>query len=201
MRICAERISLLNTRDRSWQALLILSTLAFSWLAMMVVHETGHVIHLLATGGSIERVTLHPLKISHTLPDANPHPLATVIGGPLWGVLLPLMTWWIVAELAPARSYLAAFFAGFCLVANGAYLAADAILQGGDGREFIQCGIPPWALIAVGLPAIAVGIYVWNGLGHHFGFAEARGNVNRTDTIVMATLTATLVFAEICLSQ
>lgn len=187
----------MNLRDRSWQALLILSTLAFSWLAMMVVHETGHVIHLTSTGGSIGQITLHPLKLSHTLPDLDPHPLATVVGGPLWGVLLPLLLWWIVARLAPTRSYLAAFFAGFCLVANGAYLAGDAFLQGGDGREFVQHGVPPWTLVAVGLPAVAVGLYAWNGLGSHFGLAEARGHVSRTDAILMVTLTVTLGLAEI----
>ena len=196
MRIQGEN-GLLNVRDRSWQVLLVASTLAFSWPAMMVVHETGHAIHLLATGGSIEQITLHPLKISQTLPAENPHPLATVIGGPLWGMMLPLMIWWIVMGLAPARSYLAAFFAGFCLVANGAYLAGDAILQGGDGLEFVQCGVPPWALIAVGIPAIAAGIYTWNGLGSHFGFAEAGGKVSRVDAIIMAVLFATLALAEI----
>lgn len=187
------------SHDRFWQALLVISTLAFSWLAMMVVHEAGHVIHLLANGGSIERVTLHPLRISHTLPKTNPHPLVTVIGGPLWGVLFPALIWWGLARMAPARAYLAAFFAGFCLVANGAYLAGDAILQGGDGREFVQNGIPPWRLIAVGLPAIAAGLYVWNGLGHHFGLAGTRGHVCRTDALAMATLTITLVLVELAL--
>ena len=191
----------MNLRDRSWQTLLILSTLAFSWLAMMVVHEAGHLIHLLATGGSIEQVTLHPLQLSQTLPNANPYPLATVAGGPLWGILIPLLLWWMVARLAPARSYLAAFFAGFCLIANGAYLVGDAIVQGGDGREFVQHGVPPWALITMGLPAIAVGLYVWNGLGDHFGFAEARGHVNRADAFAVAALTAMLVLVELILTS
>jgi len=185
-----------NLRDRFWQILLILSTLAFSWLAMMVVHETGHILHLLAPGGSLAQLTLHPLKLSHTLPDANPHPLVTVVGGPLWGVLIPLLLWWIITRIAPDRSYVAAFFAGFCLVANGAYLAGDAILQGGDGREFVQHGTPPWALIGAGLPAIATGLYVWNGLGPHFGI-ESRHPVNRTDALAMAALTATLILVEL----
>lgn len=191
----------MNLRDRSWQALLILSTLAFSWLAMMVVHEAGHVIHLTATGGSIEHITLHPLKLSHTLPNLNPHPLATVVGGPLWGMLLPLLLWRIVARLAPARSYLTAFFAGFCLVANGAYLAGDAFLQGGDGREFVQQDVPSWALVAVGVSAVAAGLYIWNGLGPRFGLAGARGHVNRTDALAMATLTLGIVVVELILAS
>ena len=77
------------------------------------------------------------------------------------------------------------------------YLAGDAFLQGGDGREFVQQGVPSWALVAVGLPAVAVGLHIWNGLGPHFGLGEARGQVSRTDAILMVLLTATLVLAEI----
>ncbi len=186
----------MNLRNRFWQILLILSALAFSWLAMMVVHEAGHMLHLLTTGGSIEQLTLHPLKLSHTLPGVNPHPLITVVGGPLWGVLLPVLVWWIVRRIAPTRSYLAAFFAGFCLIANGAYLVGDAFLQGGDGREFVQNGTPAWALIVVGLPAIGAGLYVWNGLGPNFGLAESRP-VTRNDALAMLALTAILVLLEL----
>lgn len=187
----------MKLRDRSWQILLIVSTLAFSWLAMMVVHEAGHVLHLEASGGSIEQLTLHPLKLSHTLPGANPHPLITVVGGPLWGVMLPLLIWWIIRQVAPARSYLAAFYAGFCLVANGAYLVGDAVLQGGDGREFIQHGIPPWALIAAGLPVVAAGLYVWHGLGPHFGLAKSPAQIPQSDALAMAALTTTLILVEL----
>lgn len=167
---------------------------------MMVLHETGHVLHLLAMGGSIEQITLHPLKLSHTLPDVNPHPLVTAIGGPLWGVLLPLLLWWIVVRVMPARSYLAAFFAGFCLVANGAYLVGDAFLQGGDGREFVLHGIPPWALIAAGLPAVVAGLFVWNGLGRHFGLSGAEGRVDRADALAVTLLLACVVALELVLA-
>ena len=164
---------------------------------MMVVHEGGHIIHLLVSGGSIEHVTLHPLKISHTLPATNPHPLATVIGGPLWGVLFPLLIWWAVARLAPRRAYIAAFFVGFCLVSNGAYLAGDALVQGADGREFVQQGAPPWLLVVIGLPGIAAGFWVWNGLGPHFGLGDSRGRVSPSDAVTMAALTISLVLMEL----
>lgn len=187
----------MNLRDRFWQSLLISSTLAFSWLAMQVVHEAGHVLHLLATGGSIEQLTLHPLELSHTLPSANPCPFVTAVGGPLWGVLFPLLLWWIVARLIPARSYLAAFFAGFCLVVNGAYLAGDAIVQGGDGLQFVQYGIPPWTLVTVGVFLVAAGLYVWHGLGAHFGLGKRAQRVNRTDALAMAASLGFLVFGEL----
>lgn len=186
-----------NRRDRLWQGLLVLSTVGFSWLAMQAVHEAGHVLHLLATGGSIEHLTLHPLRLSHTLPATNPAPLATVIGGPLWGVLLPLLVWGILSRLAPSRSYLAAFFAGFCLVANGAYLTGDALLQGGDGRELVLQGVPPWLLVAVGVFLVAAGLGVWNGLGSRFGFGPTAQSIVVADALTMAGLTAALVLLEV----
>ncbi len=187
----------LDRRDRLWQGLLVLSTVGFSWLAMQAVHEAGHVLHLLATGGSIERLTLHPLKLSHTLPATNPAPLATVIGGPLWGVMLPLVGWGVLSRLAPSRAYLAAFFAGFCLVANGAYLAGDALLQGGDGLEFVLLGTPPWLLVVVGILLVAAGLGVWNGLGCRFGFGPTAQSIVSADALTMAGLTATLVLVEV----
>ncbi len=187
----------LNWRDRFWQAVLILSTLAFSWLAMQVVHEAGHVLHLLASGGSVEQLMLHPLAISHTLPATNPCPLATVVGGPLWGVMIPLLLWWIVARWIPARRYLAAFFAGFCLVANGAYLAGDAILQGGDGRELVLQQVPPWTLVAGGLLLVTGGFYVWHGLGPHFGLGKRPQLVNPADALIMAACLGLLIAAEL----
>lgn len=58
-------------------------------------------------------------------------------------MLFPLLLWQIVARAIPTRSYLAAFFAGFCLIANGAYLAGDTVLQGGmDGSSFCLASLP-----------------------------------------------------------
>ncbi len=189
--------TLLSQHNGFWQGVLILATVAFSWLAMQVVHEGGHILHLLAAGGSVERLTLHPLAISHTLPAANPCPLVTVAGGPIWGVLLPLVLWWQVARWIPSRAYLAAFFLGFCLVSNGAYLAGDAVVQGGDGRELVLHGVPAWTLVAAGLCLVAAGLYVWHGLGGHFGLGRSAQPVRATDALAMAALLGLVVLAEL----
>ena len=60
--------------NRFFQVLLIASTIGFSWLAMMAVHEFGHVLHLWVTGGTVDNVILHPLEISRTDPGKNPWP-------------------------------------------------------------------------------------------------------------------------------
>src|SRR5208282_6187597 len=99
---------------------LIGTFLPLCWLAMMAVHELGHVVGAVATGGRVERVVLHPLTISRTDVSPNPHPLMVVWAGPSVGVLLPL-AFLSAAKLSKLTwTYLAQFFAGFCLIANGA---------------------------------------------------------------------------------
>ncbi|MEZ6046089.1 MAG: M50 family metallopeptidase [Planctomycetaceae bacterium] len=56
-----------------------------SWLSMMIVHEAGHMLSAMLTGGQIEKVVLHPLAISRTDVSPNPHPVWVVWGGPLLG--------------------------------------------------------------------------------------------------------------------
>ncbi len=89
------------------------------------------------------------------------------------------------------------FFAGFCLAANGAYLLGDAFVRGGDGRELIAHGTPPWALVAFGLPTLALGLALWNGLGPHFGLGPARGRVDRRAAAATAVALAILVAVEL----
>jgi len=57
--------------NRFFQTLLVVSAVGFSWLGMMAVHELGHVVHLLLSGGTVQYVVLHPLKISYTHPGGG----------------------------------------------------------------------------------------------------------------------------------
>ena len=65
--------------------------LVASWIGMQAVHELGHVLAASATGGTVQRVVLHPLTISRTDVSPNPSPLAVAWAGPLVGVILPLL--------------------------------------------------------------------------------------------------------------
>src|SRR5262249_25255242 len=111
---------------RLFQVLLIVSTILFSWLAMMAVHECGHVLHAWLSGGTVQQVVLHPLDISRTDVWPNPYPLFVAWGGAIWGCVIPLLVLAGVRGLRWPYWYLAAFFAGFCLIANGAYLGAGS---------------------------------------------------------------------------
>lgn len=190
--------------DRCFQVVLIASAAGFSWLGMQVVHEFGHVVALWATGGSVDYVILHPLAISYTHPAANPHPLPVAWGGVVCGALLPLAVHVLLRRLGRGKAlaarphvYLSAFFAGFSLVANGAYLAGDAVVRGGDARELIALGCPPWLLVLLGLPMIGLGLFLWNGLGPSFGLGPARGRVDRRAAVAAAASLAVLIAVEL----
>ena len=96
------------------QFVLIGSAVGLAWLAMMAVHEAGHVLGALLTGGSVKVVVLHPLGISCTVLSHNPHPLLVTWAGPVLGVLIPLAAFGVAAALRMPGAYLLRFFAGFC---------------------------------------------------------------------------------------
>jgi hypothetical protein len=113
--------------SRRPQLVLIVCTLACSWLAMQIVHELGHVIGAWWTGGVVAKVVLRPWTFSRTELTSNPEPALVAWAGPMIGALAPLVSW-LVAKIGHCPgAYLLRFFAGFCLIANGAYLGAERL--------------------------------------------------------------------------
>jgi hypothetical protein len=130
---------------------------------MQAVHELGHVLTAWATGGKVARVILHPLAISRTDVSPNPAPLAVAWGGPLFGATMPLLlaiTVHIRQANAVIRTY-ADFFAGFCLIANGAYLGVGSVDGIGDAGDLLRHGSPHWELVAFGVVSSVAGLLVW----------------------------------------
>ncbi|MDR3635769.1 MAG: hypothetical protein P4L84_18350 [Isosphaeraceae bacterium] len=163
-------------RDRH-RLILIASTLLGSWLGMQAAHELGHVLGALVTGGAIARVVLYPLALSRTDLASNPWPLVVVCTGPLGGVLLPLGLWGLAAAGRVSWAFVPRFYAGFCLVANGAYIGCGTFAPVGDAQELLHHGAPTWLLGAFGAVAVPAGLWLWNGQGGHFGLGPARTEV------------------------
>ena len=113
---------------RFLQINLIVSFALFSWLAMQAVHEFGHVGGAWLTGGTVEKVIVYPTVISRTDWKDSRNPLVVVWAGPIVGSALPVALWGIAAAFRLTATYLARFFAGFCLIANGAYIGADRLI-------------------------------------------------------------------------
>ena len=147
------------------QMLFSISLLALSWLAMMAIHELGHVVGAVITGGTVERVVLHAFAISRTDVAPNPHPAVVVWLGPGIGCMLPLIMFMLVPRRLTVFRIVARFFAGLCLVANGAYIGLGSFNQVGDCGEMLRTGTPLWPMLAFGAVAVALGVYLWHGLG------------------------------------
>lgn len=147
------------------RALVRLVFLYACWLGMMLGHEFGHVLHAWLSGGRVALVTIPLLGFSRTDLADNPHPLFVAAGGALWGSLIPLA---LYAATAWARLRVAKwlqFFAGFCLTANGTYLAAGALSGAADAGDLLRNGAPRWVLIVAGLISSFAGLYLWHRLG------------------------------------
>jgi hypothetical protein len=182
---------------RQPQLLFIAFTLGFSWLAMQVVHELGHVAAAWATGGRIAELRLHPLAISYTLLAENPRPGWVAWMGPIAGVALPLLAW-ITAAWTKIRGWqVARFFAGFCLLANGAYLAAGSFNGLGDAGDLMRHDTPQYFLWLFGLVTIPLGLWLWNGLGRYFGIGQGADSVDRKVFFVVTTLLLAIVVLEL----
>ncbi|MCP5521140.1 MAG: M50 family metallopeptidase [Verrucomicrobiales bacterium] len=179
------------------QLTLITTFLAFSWLAMQGVHELGHVLAAVATGGGIQKVVLHPLAFSRTDVSPNPHPLPVVWAGPLLGMVLPVMAWLLARRFRWPHVFLWRFFAGFCLATNGVYLLGGALVHEADPGDLIRLGVPRAVLVMIGFVAVVGGFRLWHGEGRHFGLGPARGKVSGSAAAASVVLLALMVAAEL----
>ena len=176
--------------QRFHQFVCVASLSGLSWFAMMAVHEFGHVVGALATGGTVERVVLHPLTISRTDVSPNPNPSIVVWLGPILGCIIPTAVWWFIPQRFAVSRNLAMFFAGFCLLANGAYIAVGSFDRVGDCGVMLQHGSPLWTLLLFGILTIPAGFYLWHRLG---SVKQFLADPSLVDPIVAYTLFGALI--------
>lgn len=158
------------------RAVLIGSLLGLSWIGMQAVHELGHVAAAWASGGTVVRVVVHPLTVSQTVVRPNPRRAIVAWSGPVGGMLLPLAAWGFASWLRFDSTYLWRFFAGFCLVANGAYLGIGSLASLGDAQVLLRHAQPPIALVLLGVLGVVAGLGLWHGESPQFGGRGAAVN-------------------------
>lgn len=181
------------------QVLLLITFIPWCWLAMMVVHECGHVVAACITGATIEQVVLHPLSISRTDLGENPNPLLVSWTGALVGSVVPLMAWALVQWCAVKWSPMVRFFAGFCQVANGVFLGFGAWTGDGDAGDLLRAGAASWQLICFGFFAIAVGLWLWHGLGSAFALRNNPVRISWHSMAATSILFSATVILEVLL--
>jgi hypothetical protein len=190
----------MTTRDRLHQCLLLGSFLPLCWLGMMAVHEFGHCLAAWASGGGVERVVLHPLTISRTDVTPNPRPLLVTWAGPAFGSLAPVLIMALLVFFAVPGSHFVRFFAGFCRIANGAYLGLGSFDHIGDAGDLLRHGAAAWQLWLFGVLTVPAGFWLWHGQGKHFGLGRDAHPVTQRATWIMLGLLVVLVIAEVALS-
>lgn len=146
------------------QVTFCVALLMVSWLVMMLLHEVGHVLGALFTGGRVERVVVAPWTISRTDVEPNPYPNVVAWGGPAIGCLVPSVLWLLTGRRRRV-GLIVQFFAGFCLVANGLYIGLGAVTAIGDAADMLRAGSPPWAMGLFGLVTTSLGLLLWHRLG------------------------------------
>ena len=92
------------------------------------------------------------------------------------------------------------FFAGFCLIANGAYLAVGSFDRIGDAGDLMTHGAPIWLLWLFGLTTIPAGLRLWHGLGPQFGLGQDGHPVSWRTATLNATHLIVIVTVEVWLS-
>ncbi len=143
-----------------WRTLFLIFFLTNCWLWMQGVHEFGHVLGALCSNGHVKCVVWHFAAISRTDVMPNPHPLLVCWAGPVTGSFLPALASALLRNSKPLR-----FFAGFCLIANGAYISVGSIDRVGDAGELLKLSTPGWALWLAGGIAIFTGFWIWHRMG------------------------------------
>lgn len=168
---------------------LVASLIVLGWLLMQALHEAGHVVHAWLSGATVERVELHPLRLSRTTLGVNPHPRFVAWGGAVWGCVLPLLLVLATRPFGPERVAIARALAGGCLLANGVYLGTGPFTLAGDAGDLLLTGASPASLVVFGLTASVGGLCLWNGVGERLASA-ARAREIGVLMCVLGVLTA-----------
>lgn len=89
-------------------------------------------------------------------------------------------------------AYLVWVIAGFCLIANGAYIGFGTIRPIGDAEELIAHGMPRGPMAAFGLLAFAGGFWIWDRISPRFGFGTAPAEISAWHAYVIFGIAALL---------
>ena len=189
----------MRASNQRWNQLVFTACfLVTCWLLMMCIHELGHVVGAVCTGGTVRHVELSPLAISRTDVEPNLHPGFVVWLGPVMGCLLPVVPVAFFRFRRSMGSILVRFFAGFSCIANGAYISVGTIDRVGDCGEMLRTGSHPAVMYTFGVAAILGGFALWHRLGSVREFVFNPPDIGiRAASIAVCVLVATIAAMQI----
>ncbi len=126
-----------------------------SWGVMTLTHEAGHLVAGWLSGAKLVDYDLTPWRLPYSIHHPDPYPRVTIWGGPILGVLIPLLA------AATFRKRSTRFIADFCLVANGTYLAVSAFSNDPhlDTQRLLRAGESPLVIALYCLVTIGIGYF------------------------------------------
>ena len=128
----------------------------------------------------------------------NPCPQMELWGGAIGGILFPLLIWGIWKSVRFPEVHLPRFWAGFCLIANGAYFGGDFSQRGPtDAGLLTELGTDRFSLVCFGIIAIALGLTLWNGQSRYFGWGRQAIPVRWQTALTLFCLVIMIVIGEI----
>jgi hypothetical protein len=102
--------------------------------------------------------------MSQTIVDPDPDPRLVTEGGPTWGVAIPVLACALARVIRRRVPEPLKFFAGFCLIANGVYMAVGRMWRNTDAGDLVRMNVPLTAIIAYGVAATLFGLAIWHRL-------------------------------------
>ncbi len=131
------------------QMLIVLGMFVFSYNFGNLIHESGHALNAVLTGGSLNKITMSPLSWCYASTSGG-NETFVVWGGFLWQTIVPtvvlLLLWYFKSRL----SLYALFLVLVSFGASGVYMIAGAVAGVGDGGSLVRYGVPPFLLLTVG---------------------------------------------------
>ncbi len=136
--------------------LLLLGSFAFAYNVVSALHELGHVVGALATGGHPHSLVLHPFSTSSVEVSPDPRPLVTYGAGVLAPPVVGLALFRALRHVQAPVLLPVLLIPSIAWASSGLYLVVGAALQVGDAAVLMQTGIPRAALFAAGAACLPV---------------------------------------------
>lgn len=145
-------------KDATRKTLFVAGVFIFADLGSVTIHELGHALNLVATGGTVDYIQVTFGGESRVQTTSNPEPMATTWGGFLWQVMAPLLLLLGLWQVWPRLSFWALALLIACFLNAGHYLYTHATWDCRDPHFLMVGGVSKTALQAIGCCLLALSI-------------------------------------------
>ncbi len=131
------------------QMLIVLGIFVFSYNLSNLIHESGHALNAVLTGGSLNKITMSPLSWCYASTSGG-NKIFVTWGGFLWQTIVPTALLILLWRFKSRLSLFALFLVLVSFAVSGIYMITGALAGIGDGGNLVRYGIPPFILLTVG---------------------------------------------------